>query len=181
MEPAGRDPGRAFGAPAVGPVTLCSQKKSSPFRTIFSPAWGMGPWTMSEVECRPRNYLGDYPYRPSPPQQCPRNYLGSGPRGPPILIVVLQLLAAELVCCPPRTPRTSAGRAPRMCSAGSRRRDRLFSRGARPCRPRRRCRRPRGRARAGRRPPPSSGCRTRPRGTPASRRCRRCRSCASSS
>ncbi len=32
MEPAGRDPGRAFGAPAVGPVTLCSQKKSSPFR-----------------------------------------------------------------------------------------------------------------------------------------------------
>jgi hypothetical protein len=100
MEPAGRDPGRAFGAPAVGPVTLCSQKKSSPFRTIFSPAWGMGPWTMPEVECRPRNYLGDYPYRPSPPQQCPRNYLGSGPRGPPILIVVLQLLAAELVCLP---------------------------------------------------------------------------------
>src|ERR1700730_18138100 len=46
MEPAGRDPGRAFGAPAVGPVTLCSQKKSSPFWTIFSPAWGMGPWTM---------------------------------------------------------------------------------------------------------------------------------------
>src|ERR1700720_374671 len=59
MEPAGRDPGRAFGAPAVGPVTLRSQEKSSPFRTIFSPAWGMGPWTMPEVECRPRNYLGD--------------------------------------------------------------------------------------------------------------------------
>jgi hypothetical protein len=31
MEPAGRDPGKAFGAPAVGPVRLCSQKKSSPF------------------------------------------------------------------------------------------------------------------------------------------------------
>src|SRR6202035_708777 len=67
MEPAGRDPGRACGAPAVGPVTLCSQKKSSPFRTIFSPAWGMGPWTMPEVECRARNYLGDYPYRPTAP------------------------------------------------------------------------------------------------------------------
>jgi hypothetical protein len=36
----------------VGPVTLCSQKKSSPFWTIFPPAWGMGPWTMPEVECR---------------------------------------------------------------------------------------------------------------------------------
>src|ERR1700730_14776567 len=33
-------PGRAFGAPAVGPVTLCSQKKSSSFRTIFPPARG---------------------------------------------------------------------------------------------------------------------------------------------
>jgi hypothetical protein len=64
MEPAGRDPGRAFGAPAVGPLTLCSQKKSSPFRTIFPPAWGMGPWTMPEVECRPGNYLGDIPRGP---------------------------------------------------------------------------------------------------------------------
>ena len=26
----------------MGPVTLCSQKKSSPFRTIFPPAWGFG-------------------------------------------------------------------------------------------------------------------------------------------
>jgi Putative transposase of IS4/5 family (DUF4096) len=40
MEPAGRDPGRAFGAPAVGPVTLCSQKKSSSFQTIFPPVRG---------------------------------------------------------------------------------------------------------------------------------------------
>jgi hypothetical protein len=28
--------------PAVGPVTLCSEKKSSPFRTISPLAWGMG-------------------------------------------------------------------------------------------------------------------------------------------
>src|ERR1700730_16053402 len=67
MEPAGRDPGRAFSLPAVGPVTLCSQKKSSPFRTIFPPAWGMGPGTTPEVERRPGNYLGDYPYSPAPP------------------------------------------------------------------------------------------------------------------
>src|SRR4029077_21106819 len=56
MEPAGRDPGKAFGAPAVGPVSLCSQKKSSPFRTIFPPAGDSG--TTPGVERRPRNYLG---------------------------------------------------------------------------------------------------------------------------
>jgi hypothetical protein len=60
-------PGEPLALPAVGPVTLCSQKKSSPFRTIFPPAWGMGPWTMPEVECRPGNYrpaldsLGRFP------------------------------------------------------------------------------------------------------------------------
>jgi hypothetical protein len=36
-----------------------------PFRTSFPPAWGMGPWTMPEVERRPGNYLGDYPHRPA--------------------------------------------------------------------------------------------------------------------
>jgi hypothetical protein len=39
-------PGELLALPAGGPVTLCSQKKFSPFRTIFPPAWGRGPWTM---------------------------------------------------------------------------------------------------------------------------------------
>ena len=34
-------PGELLALPAVGPVTLCSQKKSSPFRTIVPPVWGM--------------------------------------------------------------------------------------------------------------------------------------------
>jgi hypothetical protein len=60
-------PGEPLALPEVGPVTLCSQKKSSPFRTFFLPAWGRGPWTMPEVERKPGNYLGNYPYRLAPP------------------------------------------------------------------------------------------------------------------
>ena len=44
MEPAGRDPGTAFGAPAVVTSDALFPEEVQSFPDNFPPAWGMGPW-----------------------------------------------------------------------------------------------------------------------------------------
>src|ERR1700730_3729175 len=61
MEPAGRDPGRAFGAPRSGTTDAPFPEEVQSFPDNFSARLRPGPWTMPEVERRPGNYLGDYP------------------------------------------------------------------------------------------------------------------------
>ena len=53
MEPAGRDPGRAFGAPRSGTSDALFPEEVQSFPDIFSACLGQGPWTMPEVERKP--------------------------------------------------------------------------------------------------------------------------------
>jgi hypothetical protein len=59
MEPAGRDPGRAFGAPRSGTSDALFPEEVQSFPDNFSARLGYGSVDNAGVERRPRNNLGD--------------------------------------------------------------------------------------------------------------------------